>query len=65
MIPNTEVLKRAQTTSVEAFLIKAQLRWTGRVLRTEDERLPKDLLYGELKEAHVPSEDRESVSRTL
>ena len=67
MIPNTEVLKRAQTTSIEAYLIKAQLRWTGHVLRMKDGRLSKDLLYGELKGrgAHVPSEDRESVSRTL
>ena len=50
MIQNTEVLRRAWSTSIEAFLIKAQLRWTGHVLRMEDGRLPKDLLYGELKD---------------
>ena len=49
MIPNTEVLKSAQTTSVEASLIKAQLRWTSHVLRAKDGRLPEDLLFGELK----------------
>ena len=48
MIPNTEVLKSAQTNRIEAYLIKAQLRWTGHVLRMEDGRLPKGLLYGEL-----------------
>ena len=50
MIPNTEVLWRARSTSIEALLIKAQLRWTGHVLCMEDGRLPKDLLYGELNE---------------
>ena len=54
MIPNTKILKRAQATSIEAYLIKAQLRWTGHVLRMEDGRLPKDLLYRELNEGgHV------------
>ena len=49
MIPNREVLKRVQTASIEAYLIKAQLRLTGHILRMEDGRLPNDLLYGELK----------------
>ena len=49
MFPNTEVLKIAQTISIEAYLIKAQLRWTDHVLRMENVRLPKDQLYGELK----------------
>ena len=28
----------------------AQLRWTGRVIRMHDERLPKKVFYGELQE---------------
>ena len=48
MIPNTEVLKWAQTTSIEAF-IRVQLRWLGHILHMEDGRLPKNLLDMELK----------------
>jgi len=47
-ITNEEVLQRAQMTSLEAMLIKAQLRWSGHVLRMDDSRLPKCVLYGEL-----------------
>ena len=36
--------------SVEAMLTKSQLRWTGHVVRIEQERLPKAILYGELKQ---------------
>ena len=50
MIPNTEVLRRARSTSIDVLLIKAQLRWTGHILRMEDGRLPKELLYEELRE---------------
>ena len=34
-IPNVEVLKRAEMPSVEALITKAQLRWTGHVVRME------------------------------
>jgi hypothetical protein len=48
-IPNVEVLRRAGMPSVEALITKAQLRWTGHVVRMEENRLPKILLYGELR----------------
>ena len=40
-IPDTEVLKRAEMQSIHTLLKLAQLRWTGHVTRTPDERLPK------------------------
>lgn len=49
-IPNVEVLRRAGMVSVEAMITTAQLRWTGHIVRMNDNRLPKQLLYGELRE---------------
>ena len=47
-ITNIIVLEQADITSIEAMLLKIQLRWAGHVARTEDHRLPKIILYGEL-----------------
>ena len=49
-VTNLEVLDRAQSSSIESMLIKAQLRWTGHVIRMEDNRMPKRLMYGELQQ---------------
>ena len=49
-IPDTEVLERAGQISVQTLLLKSQARWAGHVVRMSDDRLPKQLLYGELKE---------------
>ena len=51
-VTNNEVLKQAGITSVEATLMKIQLRWVGHVSRMEDHRLPKIVLYGELSSGH-------------
>ena len=48
-ILDTEVLKRAGMQSVHTLLKLAQLRWTGHVTRMSDERLTKEILYGELQ----------------
>ena len=48
-ISNMEVLRRAGMPSVEALITKLQLIWTGHVVRMEENRLPKILLYGELR----------------
>ena len=48
MGPDTEVLTRAGIPSIHTILQKAQVRWVGHVTRMSDERLPKQLLYGEL-----------------
>ena len=51
-ITNVEVLQQAGITSIEAMLMKTQLRWAGHVSRMEDHRLPKIVLYGELSTGH-------------
>ena len=47
---NTSILEEAHCTSIEAMLIKNQLRWAGHVVRMADTRLPKQLFYSELGE---------------
>ena len=48
-IPHTQILERSNCTSIEAILTKRQLRWTGHVIRMPDNRLPKQILYGQLE----------------
>ena len=48
-IINQEVLERANSTSIEAVLIEAQLRWVGHVIWMEEFRMPRRLMYGELQ----------------
>ena len=48
MVPDTEVLTRAGIPSIHTLLQKAQARWAGHVTRMHADRLPKQLLYGEL-----------------
>ena len=47
-VANLEVLDRAESTSIESILIKAQLRWVGHVFRVQEYRITRHLLYGEL-----------------
>ena len=49
MIPDTDVLKRAEMQSVHILLKLAQLRWAGHGTRMPEESLPKKILYGELE----------------
>ena len=51
-ITNVEVLEQAEVPSIEAMILKYQLRWAGHVSRMEDHRLPKIVLYGELSTGH-------------
>ena len=46
---NQEVLDRADSTSIEAMLLKAQLHWSGHSSRMDDSRIPRQLMYGKLK----------------
>ena len=53
-VTNLEVLDRGGLLSIEAMILKAQLRWTGHVIRMEPHRLPRQLLYGELRQGQRP-----------
>jgi len=48
--PNTEVLQICNISGIEAPLIAAQFCWTGHVIRTSNDRLPKIIFYSELKD---------------
>ena len=45
---NIEIPHRAGSISIEAIILKTQLRWVGYVTCMDDQRLPKHLLFGEL-----------------
>ncbi|XP_063600256.1 uncharacterized protein LOC134776430 [Penaeus indicus] len=51
-VTNVEILEQAEISSIEAMLLKSQLRWAGHVSRMEEHRLPKIALYGELSTGH-------------
>ena len=40
-VTNTDVLQICGITGIEAFLLQAQLRWVGHVMRMPDDRIPK------------------------
>ncbi|XP_076330942.1 uncharacterized protein LOC143236529 [Tachypleus tridentatus] len=46
---NLSVSEEAKISSIEATIIKSRLQWTGHMLRMDNSRLPKQLLYGQLK----------------
>ena len=48
----TQVFERTNCISIEAMLLKSCLCWTGHVIRMEDHRIPKQLLFGELEQGH-------------
>nr|VZI24541.1 unnamed protein product [Spirometra erinaceieuropaei] len=47
-IPDTEVLERTGIPSIYAILKQMQLRWSGHLVRMDDERLPKRFFYGDV-----------------
>ena len=47
-VSNKEVLERSNPPSIEAILMKQQLRWAGHVTTMESERLPKAVFFDEL-----------------
>ena len=69
-ISNLEVLDRAKLVSIESIVVRAQLRWTGHVIRMDDSRLPRQVLYGVLshgqrKEGHPKKRFKDCVKESL
>ena len=46
---NTEVIDQCGTCGIEFYIKRAQLRWSGHMIRMTDDRIPKALFYGQLK----------------
>ena len=51
-VSNVNVLLQAKMPSIDALLTQSQLRWSGHLVRMQDNRLPKRLFYSELSEGH-------------
>ena len=49
-VSNTEVLQRAGLMSIPSMLMQRHLRWLGHVHHMEPNRLPWEILYGELRD---------------
>ena len=47
-VSNLQVLDMAESTSIEAMILNNWLCWVGHVIRMEDNRQPKQLMFGEL-----------------
>ena len=47
-VTNTDVLQICGITGIEAFLLQAQLRCVGHVMRMPDDRIPKHVFCGQL-----------------
>ena len=50
-VKNSEILSRCNISGIESFLIRAQTRWTGHVIRMDETRIPKQLFYGQIPNA--------------
>ncbi|KAI0212006.1 hypothetical protein LSAT2_003105 [Lamellibrachia satsuma] len=53
-IPYSDILDRARIRSMYSLLSQRRLRWLGHVRRTQNGRLPKDILYGQLTSGARP-----------
>ena len=51
-ITNTEILARTNMSTINSLLERAQARWAGHITRMDENRIPKQLLYGELADGH-------------
>ena len=61
-VPNVDILNRCNTLSVESQLQGKRLRWLGHIFRMPNDRLPKKLLFGQVKGRRPPGRPRSSFN---
>ena len=54
-VANKTVLEQAGIPSMFALLTEGRLRWLGHFRRMNDDRIPKDMLFGELATGSRPA----------
>ncbi len=57
-----DILNRCNTLSVESQLQGKRLRWLGHTFRVPSDRLPKKLLFGQVKGLRPPGRPRSSFN---
>ncbi len=61
-VPNVDILNRCNTLPMESQLRGKRLRWLGHVFRMPNDRLPKKLLFGQVKGVRPPGRLRSSFN---
>jgi len=61
-VPNVDILSRCNILSVESQLQGKRLIWLGHVFRMPNDRLPKKLLFGQVKGLRPTSRPRSSFN---
>ena len=63
-VTNKVVLEKVGIPSLYTLLKQRHMRWLGHVTRMKDGRIPKDLLYGELRQGKEQQDVPNDASRT-
>ena len=53
-IPYDSIYERTNSTSITSMLARRHLTWVGHVIRMSDDRLPRQILYGQLHQGNRP-----------